>query len=434
MTAARFLLVLLAGVAATAGAIAALTMEIDPYLIFDSPRRPGLDAAKPAVQSHEPLMKAYQSLRVRARTVILGSSRVDIGLDPASAAWPRALRPVYNLGLIGGDTPSGLRLLQAMIDGQRQGDAPEVLVVGLDFEFFLTRPPAGVQAPAAPLDLPDSPPADQGQRVAALVDDRASLGGTAARWRDALAGTLSLEAITDSLATVYANRDASAQTDLEADGHYSEGQYRHEIDRVGVAALFARQDAGTLRQYRCPVRRFERTLPGAGGSLEAVQRLLVLARTRRMKVYLAIAPSHAQHLDLLEQLGYWHDLEDWKRALVGLAAQAVADGTDVQLWDFAGYEPYTTERVPPPGDRSSRLRWFWDSVHSSSALGDLMLARLFEEPGAPPDFGARLTPASIEERLARVRRDRQDYREREPNALLPTRRMLAAAAPCAAGN
>ncbi len=430
MTAARFLAVFCASLALVAAAIAGFTVTIDPYLVFDSPRWPGLNASKPAVESHEPLMKAHQSVRVLARTVIIGSSRADIGLDPASAAWPQALQPVYNLSLIGGDTSTGLLFLQNMLRAGREGGEAKALVIGLDFEFFLARPPAGTPAPAAAQGLLDSPAPGQQQRVAVLADGGA--GAPRVPWKDYLSATLSLDAIADSVWTIYANRDASPQSDLAADGHYSEGQYRNEIGRVGAAALFLRQDEGTLRQYRCPARDFDRSPDGAGDNLAAVRRLLVLAHERGVRVYLAILPSHAQHLDLLGQLGYWQGFEDWKRALVALTAQADANGTDVRLWDFAGYEPYATERIPALGDRTTRLRWFWDSVHPTSALGDIMLARMLEHPEAPNGYGALLTPETIEARLARVRQDREVYRLHSPDQAQQAARMITALPPCAA--
>jgi hypothetical protein len=433
MTPARFLAAVLACAALVAIAIACFTAAIDPYLIFDSPRRPGLDAIKPAVESHEPLMKAYQSERARARTVIMGSSRFDIGLDPASAAWPASLQPVYNLGLIGGDTPTGLRYLRNMLQLDRYGDEARVLVVGLDFELFLSRPPHVVGTSA--LGTLEEGLSDPGQRLAVLADGSRNPDQWLGVFKDYLAATLSLTAIADSVLTIYANRDPTPQLDMEADGHFSEGRYRHEISRVGVAALFYRQDEATLRQFQCPKRSLEGAAggAGAGAGMQAVRQLLELARSRQIKVYLAIAPSHAQHLDLLGQLGYWQDFEDWKRQLTALTAQAAASGTDVQLWDFAGYEPYATEPVPARGDGTSRLRWFWDSVHSTTLLGDLMLARMFERPQSPAGYGTRLTPESIEARLERVRADRQDYLRRMPESAQVAARIVAASRPCAEG-
>jgi len=51
----------------------------DPYLVLGAPRIVGLNARKPAVDTQQRLMKAYDVLRAAPNTVILGGSRVDLG-------------------------------------------------------------------------------------------------------------------------------------------------------------------------------------------------------------------------------------------------------------------------------------------------------------------------------------------------------------------
>jgi len=70
-------------------------------------------------------------------------------------------------------------------------------------------------------------------------------------------------------------------------------------------------------------------------------------------------------------------------------------------------------------------------VHSTTVLGDLMLARMFERPQSPAGYGTLLTPGSIEARLARVRADRQDYLRRMPESAQVAARIVAVASPCA---
>ena len=84
-------------------------------------------------------------------------------------------------------------------------------------------------------------------------------------------------------------------------------------------------------------------------------------------------------------------------------AQLVADAhsDSITAWDFVEYAPYTTETVPPQGDRVTRLRWFWEPVHFQRALGEIMLQRVFR--GTPADFGALLMPATVDARNQFVR-------------------------------
>src|SRR4051812_44490098 len=98
--------------------VALLNYLVDPYLVFGRPRVGGINDIKPAVDKHEPMMKAYQASRAQARTVILGGSRVAIGLDPDAPVWPTQMRPVYNLGVAGADLADGVALLRVVLANQ----------------------------------------------------------------------------------------------------------------------------------------------------------------------------------------------------------------------------------------------------------------------------------------------------------------------------
>ena len=143
MKATRFIGVLLGSAAMAAAAIVAFNAWIDPYLLFGRPRVAGFNALKPAVETREALMKAYQAARIEApRTVVLGSSRSDIGLDPAHAAWPSAMQPVYNLSLAGSWLGVNVRYLRGLLALRPASARPDTLVVAIDFETFLFRPDA----------------------------------------------------------------------------------------------------------------------------------------------------------------------------------------------------------------------------------------------------------------------------------------------------
>ena len=72
------------------------TVCVDPYRMFATPVRSGWTALKPRIYGQGGLAKTYQLQRTRPKTILLGNSRVEIGIDPASAAWPLDLRPIFN--------------------------------------------------------------------------------------------------------------------------------------------------------------------------------------------------------------------------------------------------------------------------------------------------------------------------------------------------
>jgi hypothetical protein len=119
-----------------AALVAVFDVIIDPYLLFNAPRIAGFNARKPAVMTQERLMKAYDVLRAAPNTLILGTSMVDRGLDAQHPAWPAPDRPFYNLALAGSGPYSSYRYLQHVMSQRHLA----LVVLGLDFEFFLTVP------------------------------------------------------------------------------------------------------------------------------------------------------------------------------------------------------------------------------------------------------------------------------------------------------
>ena len=125
-------------------------------------------------------------------------------------------------------------------------------------------------------------------------------------------------------------------------------------------------------------------------------------------------PICSRRLDLI---GSWSAYEMWKRQLVTLTRRASpdADPAAVRVWDFSGYDQYSTENLPPRSDRHTHLRWFWEPTHYSKALGDIILTRIFGGPDA--GYGVVLTAETIEAHLSEIRERRERYRKIHPEAI-----------------
>jgi hypothetical protein len=426
MSALRFIVGMLGCAALSAVLVAGFNVAVDPYLVFDRYRTPGFNALKPAVETHEPMMKSYQASRVSAKTVIVGSSRSDIGLDPASAAWPAAMRPVYNLSIVGSGLATNLQYLRSLVPSRDASEQLRTLIVGLDFESFLYLPTA--TARAATTAKPAGGPDEQGERLAALEVTRNQALPPLRVLKDYATAALTLDALLDSVSTMVANR-AVGGPNLDASGRLSEGRLRQWTQSDGAALLFTQKNELTLRNYLKPKLVLSDTEEEPIRDFAELDALIDLARRHKLTVVLAVQPAHASRLELLDGMGYWPDFERWKRGLAKFAESARAEGVDVTVWDFGGYELFIGEPVPASGDRQSVMKWFWDPVHYSTLLGDLMIAAMTGANSSFPDL-ARLTPQNVELRLAQVRRDRDDYRRRDPGQLVEIRRLLCVAGRC----
>lgn len=381
-----------------AAAVASINAAVDPYLLFNMPRLAGFNDKKPSVESQERLMKAYEVVRAAPNGLILGTSRVAIGLDTAHAAWPAKARPVYNLGVAGADPFTSYRYLQHVLAHRDV----TVVVLGLDFEYFLVGKKRDRSAPLA--------------FESYLSVDRDGRWDPNRRWyhlRDLAESTLSLEALADSLATLKASRRGET-LDVSPSGSLSEAGFRRETAELGAAPLFAQRNLYNIRTYR------GRTFPqdGAGQAdapvLADLRAIIALCRARGIQLELFAQPMHADLLETLDLLGAWPAYEAWKRELVEVS-RGGAPGAAVRVWDFGGYDQYSTETLPESSDRGARLRWFWEPSHYTKALGSLILTRIFG--GRDMSYGVVLTAETIEARLADVRARRAAYHASRPEAV-----------------
>jgi len=80
------------------------------------------------------------------------------------------------------------------------------------------------------------------------------------------------------------------------------------------------------------------------------------------------------------------------------------------LWDFSGYNRYSSE--PVPSRKYQPMRWWWDPVHFKTGLGDLVLNRVFGlgVGVADSDLGVRLDTEGLQAQLVHWRQAEQAYR------------------------
>jgi hypothetical protein len=371
----RFLRNCLIAMVSLSAALAFLNFVMDPYLVFGMPRDVGFNARKPAMENQLYLIKTYDVIRARPRTVLLGSSAIGVGLDPQSPVWPEQLRPVYNLGLPAGTPLVAYRYLQHLT----AEDSPKLMVLGLDFRDVV------------PLDK--TPEYDS--HLTVNRDGSRNTALPRQHLYDLLRASLALDTSIDSINSLSGNL-AGDSSDIQQ-GAMDYRVYRDMPAAVGSLALMAMNDFNTsLRHSRVKV---DMT------PLEHVRAILNLCRERGIDAILVLDPSHVDEQEIFDLEGKWPVLEDWKRQVTKMVAEYAHTGMHIELWDFYGYDAYSTEPVPAGG---RTLQWFIDPEHYTRALGDVLLRRIFQ--GADGSFGVRLTPDNIEAHLKVVRSSQASYR------------------------
>jgi hypothetical protein len=384
-------------VATLAVTVIAFTISVDPYRMFGTPTVRGWTELKPRAYEQLGIAKTYQLERIAPRMLLLGNSRTEIGLDPTSALWPVAQHPVFNAAEAGGNVFTSLLMLREALAVR----PPEKIILGLDFLDFLT------EANAL---------ADPKAKERRLLVDRSGRPNAAREyqiWKDRLASTLTIDAVADSVMTLFDQNPATSAT-MTPLGYNPLHEYRVFVARNGYHGLFAQKNAIYRKQYATyPKPDFAH--PSLNSAYRYLTYILQLATESRIPVMLYIHPYHADYLEILRDVGLWPSFEAWKRVIVAEVELAGHEAPgDVRLFDFSGFDEFTTEPVPQPGDLHAEMRWYWEPGHYKSALGEHILAAIFHDE---PHFGRILTPANIESVLAKIREQRARFVGQSKNRL-----------------
>jgi hypothetical protein len=137
-------------------------------------------------------------------------------------------------------------------------------------------------------------------------------------------------------------------------------------------------------------------------------------------------------LEISALLGAGPELETGKRALVRLLTREAAGrpADTVPVWDFSGYSTITTEPLPRLGS-PDEMKYYWDSSHFKSRVGDLVLDRIFAtgqgDDALRADFGVLLAADTIEETLSSQRARQAGHRESAADDLAALRRLVESA-------
>jgi hypothetical protein len=389
-TGGRYLLTAGAVAGACLAVAAAINLAVDPYGFYRWIDAAGFNAVKPRAGQQAMRNKVYGVVANRPDIVVLGNSRAEIGFDPRSAAWPRGAI-VYNAGVPG----TGMQNVAALFElAVAQGNLKAALI-GLDFADFLSTADDAVAH--------RSPPAPS----------RATALDLAARTHDAVIGVLSSDALADSLLTLASQRDPYAAT-ITAHGLNPMRDYAAIAATEGYRALFAQRNIENARSYLRGSLHLEPSSPPSA-SWAALASMKTLCVARAIRCVFATYPYHADILELIDAVGLWPSFERWKRDVAALLVGGGSGEAEwVKLWDFSGYDAWTTEAVPVSKTGSAAMHWYWEAGHFKAALGERIVRRVFDGDSAP--FGTQLDARTIDTDLATIRAARDRYRAAQPAA------------------
>jgi len=368
----RFLLTLAGGVMALLALGALFNFAVDPYASFRWGDIKGLNDQKTLRRDGGRVNKALILGHTRFDALLYGTSRGEMGLDPQSPALGGAF--AFNASL----SDTNIAELARAVEYAARHQSPELVVVGLDLLMF-------------------------GEQVWTSGDFNRSGFAGASPWPVYARRLLSLQAFDDSGWVLFSSVRHLRQS-FAKDGTYDIGarkktfDHRAEMDGVLRAQLAPTTSGKTYAGFHYAPER-----------MEDLNRLLSAFDNGKTRVMLFVTPAHAKVLEAKAAAGLMPAWEQWKRDLALTVEMAnVNRRKPVELWDFSGANPITTEDIPHSPD--NRMRWYWDGSHFTKAAGDLILERMIAGKG-DDSFGTRLSPDTVETVIGRIRDERARYVE-----------------------
>lgn len=386
------LLVILCAVAVMATLFGA-TRYMDPLYYHGSADKPRINAIRYGAVDYPDTAKVYSVHWYRPHSVIMGSSRAQIGLDPSHKGF--AHQPVYSLAYPG----SSMRRTLALFEHAVATNQIKQVVLAVD--FFMFRVATGSDDEFARLAaLPGGSPPDRLKHWRAQALDF---------WRTSFSGSAIKLAVSDLLTNSQIHDPRSMRWIMRRDGHNDllhGHNYHYEPMFAAVEASYAKDYLGG--EFCLSSRVGESSLGDLGV-------LIRRARELGMDLRIVISPAHASLAEVIDRTGLWRTWEVWKHEIVRLAETEGGPNGATPVFDFSGYNAVTTEPVPI-GAADVQMNNYWDPSHYKRHIGDRVLDVVLGRNPPPSDaaFGRRVTLANIDQHLAAIRQDRSAWRARHP--------------------
>ena len=376
---------------------AAFNYLVDPYWMYGAKTYVGLNKFKPYAGDRGRISKLFQVERIKPLGLVVGNSRPEMGLNPEHSCWPRKSRPVYNISL------PGLHAYQQIRYAQHAMATADIttMLIGVDFLDFLNRP--GLEN-----DPYQWPP--EGRESTAFLTDANGVSSSNfqfSKTKNYLQSAFSLEALAHSAISMA--RQVGDVSGITSKGfNAAEKKYMSIVKSEGTSVLFQQKNKQVIRQMVAGAWTINTGPQPWSVQFESIRRILQQSKMKGVATQLFINPYHAEYLTAIQLSGLWGLFEKWKYRLAKLA-----QSESTPLWDFSGYNAYSTENIDDISKKGVSLNWFWEPAHYRQELGDIMLSNMLRKHCPQTDtvtqFGVKLDLSNIEQHLTSLRLAKETY-------------------------
>ncbi|MDO6425505.1 hypothetical protein Q4489_00690 [Thalassotalea sp. 1_MG-2023] len=346
--------------------IGGLNWFVDPFGMYWSPTISNINKIKPEASNRVRISKPYRVEQIKPDVLLMGNSRVEMGLSPYHPAFKG--KKVYNLGLAGATLHSQIDHIYHAI---QTSPNLETIVFGLDFFDFLVTP-TGNETNATKTSY--------GHRVFSAK----GFQHAKKRYTERLALVYSVDALISSLFTM--SQQYSMVDSIGPFGLNSAQAYVKILESEGKKPLF-KQKLNFVKEKlsQKPWQLTSNEGTPISPKFEKLLELIRVAESKNITLHLFINPYHYSYLHAIDQQGYFDLYLQWKKTL----ADVVRDhkSQQISLWDFSGFNQYTLEPEKLMLQHQ-KMQWYWEPAHYNVLLGNVLIKSIFS--GDTSDFGQRL--------------------------------------------
>ncbi len=361
-----------------------LNTWINPLWVTPAPWTDDGFADYKPIHKHPRTGKAGLAIHKEWDAAIVGSSRLDIALDPRDPLWEG--RKVVNLSLRGGN----LCEFAPLVALAAKRNTLETVILGID-HYDLTSP-VTIPDPGA---FEQSPLAENSHGFEQKM--RYFIGGSSTE--------MSIKALN------YRAKGRLASYDRL-------GQWSHSLDGRPFRSIFLTDSLPQAVTWIDRSRESNEVVPEKIAALKAI---LQTCHRHDIALTILIPPNHAAYLMVFFEADAPDPTFDTnRRAVHRIVSDFRRDHPnmpEVAIWDFCDFHPLNCEALPPEGE-SRRMDHWIDGTHATPAVGTHMLRCALE--GDPPvidgaPYGTLVVPETRESKPAVIRAGYQRYLREHPD-------------------
>lgn len=348
---------------------------IDPYKIFNAPKIEGIN--KHQIINKDREANSYNLYSKQFDLIIMGTSRTLVSMNPSSKILNQY--KVYNASMYSTNMFEQGKVLNFISEHQNN---LKYLIYGVDFLTFSNK------------RLPKE------KFYNSLYNNQITSIELISKM------LLSSNMLNDSIRTVKKN-----MTGVEND-YYIAGYNYKENKTVDHNMLFNKILTNNFLVSRYTYGCYEYGLD----RLQIFKESINMFAKEDTKVILFISPMHVRQLIALDNLGLMPEYLNWIRDLAEIVGNINNTyNNSVQLWDFSGFNDITMEKIPE--NKNIQMKYYWESSHYKTKVGDMILKRILDKNEIQYDFGLQLNSINIEEHIDQFLIHKEGYYLHNPDEI-----------------